>query len=104
MQQNEEPENLTNQQLNNRLMSKMSVFHQKPNKGLLKIAVVVAEKGCRHEVVFKYRLRNICNMDRTCGAANDSHLCMYLANQKMCYFHWIETGKKTHDTILKKKL
>lgn len=53
VQQNENPENLTNQQLNNRLMNKMTVFHQKPNKGLLKIPVVVNGRGRMHKEVVK---------------------------------------------------
>lgn len=34
VQQNEDPEDMTNQQLSNTLMSKMPVFHQKPKKDL----------------------------------------------------------------------
>lgn len=43
LQQNEDPDNLTNQQLSNTLMSKMSVFHQKPNTDLQGISVVAEE-------------------------------------------------------------
>lgn len=32
----------------------MSVFHQKPYKGLLKIPVVVDGRGCMHKEVMKY--------------------------------------------------
>lgn len=56
LQQNEDPDNLTNQKLSNTLMSKVFVFHQKPNKDLQDIPVVTEGRRYMHEEMIKYCL------------------------------------------------
>lgn len=80
LQQNEDPDNLTNQQLSNTLMSKMSVFHQKPNKDLQDIPVV--GEGRRMHAQRNYQILPWETFD----------------------FNHRETGEKMHGIIQKKKL